>query len=770
LKQIPKHKIKTTIIDNLDLVFTKPTFQEQIFLKSYSNVCEIELLTTDETPFATVAFTYLLQHLYCVNPNLLLKLEMPIQLQSDKFLKLENDSCLQLNIISNDEQELSLFKILNKCKTKFGKQLFKQRLLQPTFHIDDLQKQYNNIERVMPNVEEIRKQLDQIGNVDQYVMKMKLQRFTLKDIFQLYKSIEAMETMFLQVNMEQNAMLCLQMVASISQKICVTKLENNQVTNLNEIKTNLFVPGQCQQIEEMCTTIYEMQQFLQKMVDKMNLIIGMGNVCKLELNKNNEEFYISILSTRLSIFQHNYERKKRIWNSTSNFDFSQFTCSKSRKISDTESTNSNFDFDSIIVLEDDIQKKRNQIRLTNSILIQLSEQYRNLIREIQEQVCTKLSEFCSEFVHDYSQQIHQLLLQIGEIDVNANNAHIAFQFSYCKPTIIQSDSSFVNAISLRHPIIEQVNKEVQYVANDISLGKSPNGIVLFGFNEVGKSSLMKSLALSVVMAQAGMFVPCSTFEFYPFENIFTRISNNDNLYQGQSSFKVEMMDVKTFVNRSNSNSLIIADEVAATTETASAICLVSAIIQTLLKTNCKFLFTTHLHEIANIPAIQKELETRKLQFCHLSVTIDENGNLVYNRKLQPGKCEDFYGLNICRQMRLPKPFLEIAEETKKELDGNSQWLVSNKTSRYNSAKITDACEICNDNKSPLETHHIQPQRNADENGFIINEHGTKFHKNNKYNLATLCHSCHKKEQAGEIIVHGWVMTSIGKKLQFEFKN
>lgn len=790
LQNIPKHECNTKLNDNMDVMFTKTIYQEQMFSKCYSNMNDIDLLNTNETPFATIAFTYLLQHLYTLNPNVLSKLNEPIAIQSQQFLKLENDSCLQLNIISRDENELSLLKLLNNCKTKYGKQLFKVRLLQPTFDVSILQQRYNNIETVMKDKEKMQKtrqSLDQLSNIEQILQRMKFQRFRLKDILQLYKSLEKMEQIFMELNMEQSAMINLQMIAHISEQLNIAKLETKENQNLSEIQSNVFVRGLYQELDEMISLKNRNEQYLQRMVDQMNQIIGMGNVCKLEFNKPNEEYYISIVSSRLPIFQQNYERKKRVWNHHITFDFSKFTSSKSRRtetnehfacfeeINDKENDKENnnnceFDFDSIIVVDNDDQKRRNQIRLTHSVLIQKSEEIRNINKNLQENVCSKLSEFCYDFVKNYSKQIELLLSQIAEIDVDLTNAHNAFHFGYCKPVIssIENNKSFVNAISLRHAIIEQIQKDVPYITNNICLGsKETNGIVLFGSNEVGKSSLMKSLAIAVILAQAGMFVPCSNFEFYPFEQIFTRISNNDNLYRGQSSFKVEMLDVKSFVQRSSSKTLIIADEVAATTETTSAICLVSAILQTLISNNAQFCFTTHLHEISKIEAIQKALLTKKLQFYHLSVTMDDNGNFVYNRKLQPGQGDDFYGLNICRQMKLPKQFLEIAEETRKEIDGNSKMLVNMKTSRYNSNHLVDACEVCNDRNSPLETHHINPQRNADQNGFITDANGTRFHKNNKYNLATLCHSCHKKEQSGEIVIYGWVMTSIGKQLAFD---
>ena len=130
---------------------------------------------------------------------------------------------------------------------------------------------------------------------------------------------------------------------------------------------------------------------------------------------------------------------------------------------------------------------------------------------------------------------------IGFVDLNTCLAKISIENVYCKPEIIDSNKSMFSAKSIRHPIVERVQTEIEYIPNDVTLGE--NGLLLYGTNACGKSTLMKSIGLTLIMAQAGFFVPCKEFIYSPYTQIFTRILNNDNIFKRQSSFYVEISEL-----------------------------------------------------------------------------------------------------------------------------------------------------------------------------------------------------------------------------------
>ena len=134
-----------------------------------------------------------------------------------------------------------------------------------------------------------------------------------------------------------------------------------------------------------------------------------------------------------------------------------------------------------------------------------------------------------EYYNKYQNLYNELIDLIGFIDLNTNIAKLSIENVYTKPEIIDTDKSLFNGKDVRHPIVEKVQREIEYVPNDVEL--SENGLLLYGTNACGKSTLMKSIGLTLIMAQAGFYVSCSSLKYSPYTQIFTRILNNDNIFK-----------------------------------------------------------------------------------------------------------------------------------------------------------------------------------------------------------------------------------------------
>jgi DNA mismatch repair protein MutS len=306
---------------------------------------------------------------------------------------------------------------------------------------------------------------------------------------------------------------------------------------------------------------------------------------------------------------------------------------------------------------------------------------------------------------------------------------------------VDAEKSFVDAKGLRHCLIERFQMNELYVTNDIQLGDGKtDGILLYGTNAVGKTTLIRALGVSIILAQAGLYVPCSSFRFKPYKHIFTRIIGNDNIFKGLSTFEVEMSELRTILRLMDDNSLILGDELCSGTETVSAISIFVAGIQKLHKSKSSFIFATHLHEIVNYDEITS---LQNVHLKHMSVRYDkENDVLVYDRKLKDGSGDKMYGLEVCKSLNLPPDFLESANEIRLKYNPDGRSILSLKQSRYNSNKIVSTCENCG-KSAGTEIHHLQHQADADGNGIIKTEDSV-FHKNNLANLMTLCESCHNE--------------------------
>ena len=259
--------------------------------------------------------------------------------------------------------------------------------------------------------------------------------------------------------------------------------------------------------------------------------------------------------------------------------------------------------------------------------------------------------------------------------------------------------------------------------------------MLFGTNTLGKTSLIRALGIAVVMAQAGFFVPCTSMTLCPYQQIFTRILNTDNLFRGQSTFMVEMCELRRILMKGNNRSLVLGDELCSGTEIDSAVSLFTAGLVRLHDIGSCFIFATHLHMITKQPELRS---LSALKNKHLTVTYDAARNmLIYDRKLKEGQGGSLYGLEVCKSLDLPEDFIRLANQIR---ETNCKTTLSKSASRYNSV-VKDQCTFCGEPASAM--HHLLYQSDADDNGFINTEDGS-FHKNHPANTVPICEECHLK--------------------------
>jgi DNA mismatch repair protein MutS len=335
----------------------------------------------------------------------------------------------------------------------------------------------------------------------------------------------------------------------------------------------------------------------------------------------------------------------------------------------------------------------------------------------------------------FSNNIEIIINYISTIDVIYNKAHVSVLYNLSKPIIDDShNSSFFDVKSLRHPLIENLLQDEIYVPNDICLNNKNLGILLYGINAIGKSSLIKSIGICIIMAQTGFFAPCNSLTYKPYHHIFTRIIGNDNIFKGLSTFAVEMLELNNILKFSNENSLILGDELCSGTENNSATGIILSGINHLYNQKSNFIFATHIHEISDCEEIKSK---ENMSIKHMSVEYDkEKDNLIYYRKLKDGPGDSMYGLEVCKYLHMPKHFLDYAHNIRNKYFNNKA-VLDYKICRYNE-KVRGKCELCNDEIS-TETHHLQHQSNANKNGFIKD-----FHKNVNGNLLNVCEKCHLK--------------------------
>jgi DNA mismatch repair protein MutS len=267
------------------------------------------------------------------------------------------------------------------------------------------------------------------------------------------------------------------------------------------------------------------------------------------------------------------------------------------------------------------------------------------------------------------------------------------------------------------------------------------------------------------MAQSGMFVPAEKCVYSPYNSIFTRITGNDNLFKGLSSFTLEMLELKAILKRAGPHTLVIGDEVCRGTEHISGNAIVASTIINLAKLQSSFIFATHLHEVAEMERI-KEIKTIKPY--HLSVTYDtKTDTLIYDRQLKEGLGESIYGITVAKYIINDNNFINMALEIKNELLQDYGSLVSGKKSKYNSEIYIHECQMCHKKDikgfiSNLQTHHINFQKNC-SNGLVDGKQHIR--KNDKANLIILCTECHDRVHHKGLNIEGTILTSKGRQIK-----
>lgn len=359
--------------------------------------------------------------------------------------------------------------------------------------------------------------------------------------------------------------------------------------------------------------------------------------------------------------------------------------------------------------------------------------------------------FLDGLVHVHALHMHEIVEAVSELDVCAANAYNSVTLRLSRPTFVEGDAGRLDARALRHPLIQSLRHDTEYVANDLALDPDGpcRGMLLYGVNASGKSSLMKSVGVAVLMAQCGMHVAADALVLRPYRSLCTRIGSRDDLERGHSTFVVEMLELRDILAQADAFSLVIGDELCSGTEAISAQSIVAAAIVSLHRERASFVFATHLHGLGALPVLVGL--TPPLRVAHLGVRFVKD-TLVYDRRLEEGSGHAVYGLEIAKGLDMPLPFLHIADKTRRHLMGVEE-LTPSRRSAYNTRVGVGGCAVCGSVTTPRETHHIRPQASADSAGFTGH-----FHKNSAFNLVILCTVCHDDVHAGRIRVNGYVDT------------
>ena len=705
----------------------------------------------DKFCHSSQAYCFLLNFITQHNKHLLKCISEPKYETPKDNVYLATHCLKQLNVI-NTSQSInnkfsSVLSMMNRCKSAMGRRRMKDIILHPSTNIDYLNNEYEIMDYIintipLDKINDYRKDFNNIRDIEKLYRKIILNilkpseipliYYTLVSFYKTYKNLTKDETIqsFLKVKGNESykhndIMDDIFTLITLFESTVIIENCNENPKNI----VNIFNKGLFKDLDNAEKKQIEHKQQLQTIQEFLSNLIN--DPIRIHSTEKHE-IYIQLTAKRCG--------KLKI--SIADY-LNTYSPKKNRNLllkfkSDYDGRDVEFELDLHYFKYSTGTSGNKKITspLLNQLYISMMQDASNM-KELIKIYFYRFNDGLKTYYNEFTNAINY----ISNVDILFTKSFLAIDYNYCKPVINNKldKVSYFEAKNMRHALIEHLNKEEAYVPNDISLKTDKNGILLYGTNAVGKSSLIKSIGISVILAQSGMFVPCSEFNYYPYKSIFTRILGNDNIFKGLSSFAVEMCELRTILLNCCENSLVLGDELCSGTEIDSALALFASGVDYLCNKKSSFIFATHFHELSNIPRI-KELLNDKLEMYHMSVQYDNaNDMLVYKRKLEKGSGEGMYGLAVCRSLNMPAEFIDLAYDIRNANTNNNILLKTQ--SRYNSTIIKNKCAINNCDNMADDIHHLNPQEHANKKGFFKDKKKW-FHKNHSANLVPICKSCH----------------------------
>ena len=741
--------IKTT---QAALNCAKPAYITQILESNFGAESYESCEEFQRYPSATQSYCYLLNFVKEHNPSLLKKINMPEFANVNTQSILANHALKQLNIIDDLSADgirsgklSSVLNFLNRASTSMGKRRIKEMMTRPIYDEDQLNAEYEKVAEILDpiNYESVifaRKELAHVMDLEKVLRQTVVKKIAPNLIIQLYESLSHIHEITIHSEVLRNEKIeiaCLTIMKEINDQIDLTKIG---VQNENTI----FKMGVNRELDNLINEVNNVKLHIDAIQGFFNMIM------RSNAPTSDDTEYVRIVSTEksgstlqmtktraknLKILLDKGDYKTAPWfKNCSNLERGTANCSNLERGTIGTITFRNYEIDfsdlkfkSATTSNDELSFNQltklfmKMFSLESAIEKKNAELYNIFVEHVLENRCFPL--------------IESVINYVIEIDALQCRAYVAKEYKYCRPVIDQSQiSSFVDAKGLRHVLIEHIQQNEIYVANDLAI--RAQGILLYGTNAVGKTSLIRAIGIATIMAQCGFYVPCASFHYKPYKSFFTRILGNDNLYKGLSTFGVEMSELRMILKNADEHSMILGDELCSGTETQSALSIFVAGLMDLHEKKSSFIFATHFHEIVDYEEIKA---LNRLFLKHMSVFYDrERDCLVYDRLLKDGSGDKMYGLEVCKSLHLPTEFLNKAFSIRLKYFPETAGDLNFNTTRYNANKVRGLCEMCKTALS-TETHHLMMQSAADEDGFL-----NGVHKNHKANLMAVCEACHQK--------------------------
>ena len=519
----------------------------------------------------------------------------------------------------------SLYGILNRTKTSMGSRLLRRWLQKPLLEKEKLTSRWDAVEELKNNPYlqgEVKKLLRDITDLERFCGRLNLGQIGPREMLALKRTLQLIPSLK-EALLETRAGLLQKMQKDIPDCALLAEelessLNENAPFQLKDGK--VFKPGYSNEIDELQKISGDSKTWMLELERQERERTGIRTL-KTGFNKV-FGYYLEVTKLNQERVPANYIRKQTLANAER-------------------------------FITQELKEKE-------ELIFSAEEKLARLEADLFRKLCQKTA--------DYTPQLQLAAGYLATLDCLFSLADTASANNYVRPSF--AENGRIDIKGGRHPVVEQKG-ENPFVPNDIFLDKDKERIqIITGPNMAGKSTYCRSAALLLIMAQAGSFVPAEEMAFTPLKRIFARVGASDDLSRGRSTFMVEMEETASILTSSAEDCLILLDEIGRGTSTYDGMSLARAILEYLHgEEEARVLFSTHYHELTM-------LEEKLPGIKNYTVTVRENGDeVIFLRKVAPGKADRSYGVNVARMAGLPGEVISRAQELLKEIEegGPGRW-------------------------------------------------------------------------------------------------
>jgi DNA mismatch repair protein MutS len=612
-------------------------FQKNLVLTSLNEMAfEQEKNLTTSLPKACLS---LLSYLQSLNPSDT-SFQRNLESSSDllKALRPFSERTLSESLILSDAtlkhleifqtangSEDSLFACVDKTRTSGGARLLRNRLTSPSKKLQQIQKWHEDLDfwRARPeSLKRIREVLSGVGDLERRLNRLTQSQCNARDLKSFADSLmNSLEALGIASEMQNSSDLSFDSAdldfIQIAQRMQQALVEDPP---LLVRQGGMFVRGLSSNLDELIDLVENAQGILNKIEEREKESTGISN---LRIKYNGVFGYSFEISTgQVAKVPAHYIRRQTLANAER--FVTEELVELEKKILSAESRRSNLEY---------------------------------------EMFC----EFKNKLI-SHSQKYLQVAVRVSELDVTTANAWLSLEKNWVRPEFIPEGESGLYLKNSRHPVVEESLRKSNspFIANSLEL-RQGQVLLLTGPNMAGKSTIMRQVALSVLLAQAGLFVPAEIAKMQIFDRIFTRIGASDMLARGHSTFMVEMSETAEMISFATSKSLLILDEVGRGTSTYDGVSLAQAILEFIIhKIGALTIFATHYHELADMAG-----NFREIRNMHMSVS-EKDGEVRFLHTLREGPAQKSYGIYVAKIAGLPESIVSRAQILLKRLENQHQ--------------------------------------------------------------------------------------------------